>query len=218
MNTRRIKNVDVTSLPEDMTVSSVMKYMDEHNGELPAEVGYTLADYYTPNIDEFYQGFEFEYLCEEGNLLKREDTVIEFRKQIFDPDWANIMFDEYEHETKESIKSQYRVKYLDKEDIESLGFKYDNNAEPYPERDPVALSTTKGLGHIYHSLQAFDLDTQLEDGICYILYLYSDGVVWIEWIKDCIGMGYIFKGILKNKSELTKLLKQIGIRFKGNEE
>jgi hypothetical protein len=156
-----------------------------------------MEKYYTPTIEEFRVGFEYEERYDSYNKVTGEYDI-SWSKEIYNLDhFLDVMYDgEYEFDTDMEYK---RVKYLDQEDIESLGWKYDNNGEPYPEREPYELPIS------------FDLDTQLEDGICYILYLYSDKTVWIEWIKDCAGMGYIFKGVIKNKSELKTVLKQLGI-------
>jgi len=99
----------------------------------------------------------------------------------------------------------YRVKHLDRDDIESFSktdfpeikFEYDNNSEPAPSRDGKYMCPT-----------AYLLDDQLHSGELWILYHYEeDNMVWIEYIKDCGGMGYIFKGIANNKSELKRILK-----------
>ena len=59
---------------------------------------------------------------------------------------------------------------------------------------------------------AYSLDNQLHTGELWMLYHYEqDNMVWIEYIKDCGGMGYLFKGTINNKSELKRVLKQIGI-------
>ena len=89
-----------------------------------------------------------------------------------------------------------RVKYLDKSDIESLGFIYNNNYSDLPE-----------LGFINES--------KLESlNIQYLLYYNPlDNLTRIERIVNC-GTGnedYLFYGIIKNKSELIKLLKQLNI-------
>lgn len=70
--------------------------------------------YYTPSIEEFHIGFEYEYL---GNNLNTEWSKVK-------AEWSDldIMFDDYEHELDGKFEELYRVKYLDKEDIESLGF------------------------------------------------------------------------------------------------
>jgi hypothetical protein len=171
-----------------------------------------MAEYYTPVIEEFHVGFEYEAFLQQVKVLETphqegndwvypvENIGYNWVKQEYKQD-SFLEYDCIDEEAsyRNIYPSEIRVKYLDREDIESLGWEYDNNGEPYPEREPYELPTS------------FDLDTQLEDGICYILYLYSDKTVWIEWIKDCAGMGYIFKGTIKNKSELKTVLKQLGI-------
>ena len=85
-----------------------------------------------------------------------------------------------------------RVKYLDKEDIESLDLEYDNNAEPIPARDyphmliPTAYS--KGDWMLYH--------------------YEHDNVIWIKNYKED---SFFFKGTIKNKSELKRILKMLNI-------
>jgi hypothetical protein len=67
--------------------------------------------YYTPTIEEFYVGFQFEY-----------------NSEIFE-DWKkcdNASSEDCYHaiqDISQSLETKYRVKYLDKDDIESLGFK-----------------------------------------------------------------------------------------------
>ena len=163
-----------------------------------------MEKYYTPTINEFHVNFEYEKASYGDKLVVGVFVYKEWIKDkltdsLFD---INDILDIY-NEGKYS--TDLRVKYLDREDIESLGFEYDNNAEPTPMREPDKE------GDLYDFPLAFNLDTQLENGICYIVYLYKDSTVWIEWIKDCAGMGYIFKGIIKNKSELIKLMKQLSI-------
>ena len=60
--------------------------------------------------------------------------------------------------------------------------------------------------------KAFILEKEYRGNLSqYLLYIYSDQTVWIEKIVNCAGEGYIFKGEIKNKSELKKLMKQIRI-------
>ena len=146
--------------------------------------------YYTPTIEEFYVGFEFEYYCEEGSLLSKDDSICEFRNESFDSDWANIMFDEYEHEDKEYIKSHYRVKYLDKLDIESLGFKQkDYNWYFVYEKN-------KTINLIYMVSKDNEIHITIETN----LSILETGPFYNT-----------FSGIIKNKSELKILLKQLNI-------
>lgn len=152
--------------------------------------------YYTPSIEEFHVGFEYEIEDIHDSLV---DTT--WRKQTYGFSDTAIGIQEI------GLKSM-RVKYLDREDIESchkehfkeLKFVYDNNAEPIPGRTPYECPT------------AYLLDDQLYTGQLWILYHFeSDGMVWIEYVKDCGGQGYLFKGTIKNKSELKRILKQIGV-------
>lgn len=64
--------------------------------------------YYTPSIEEFFVGFEYE---EEDDL---EDNVWIKRTLDFNYDWLEIHKD---------FANDKRVKYLDSSDIEELGFK-----------------------------------------------------------------------------------------------
>jgi hypothetical protein len=150
--------------------------------------------YYTPEISEFRVGFK----CE-----RKEASDLEWKQCIVEPSlWSSNAMWSY-------IKGEqsFRVKYLDKEDIESLGFKYDNNAEPIPSRQNWEVPKLNE----FELPIAFLKDTQDIDGKGWFLYLYKDHTIWIEYIKDCCGMGYLFKGTIKNKFELEVLLKQLGI-------
>ena len=149
------------------------------------------SKYYRPDDEEFYIGFEY---------YREEPYTGDMSLCIWSGDTT------YRHYNKYS--EEFYVKYLDREDIESLGFKYDNNAEPIPSRDDWNIPKTTD----YELPLAFLKDTQLVNGKGWYLYLYKDNTVWIEYIKDCCGMGYLFKGIIKNKSELIKLLTQLNIK------
>lgn len=144
--------------------------------------------YYTPELEEFHVGFEYEALVD---YYKQE-----FEKfTIDDTDSLRSICSTWDRGEVE----YWRVKYLDREDIESLGWDHDYNTEPIPNREELPVSE----GYLF--------DKQNETGELWILYHFSDNIVWIEYIKDCGGQGYLFKGTIKNKSELKKLLKQLGI-------
>jgi len=96
--------------------------------------------YYTPSIEEFHIGFEYEWLDEAGIWIKEtsptEITPIGFDEQTYG----------------------LRVKYLDKEDIESLGLtlKYSDSSlyvkdlyNLYFEKDnKICILQTKDRPHI----------------------------------------------------------------------
>ena len=136
--------------------------------------------FYVPEIAEFHVGFEYE---EKSSGLWTPQTYNEFspiiNQEILteNDDWADTIAG--------YIKCQIiRVKYLDREDIESLGFKFDK----------WWISEEKG------SIYAFDF---------YGLTFYHESKTIKIWLRDT-GED-IFSGTIKNKSELKRLLKQLRI-------
>lgn len=141
----------------------------------------TYNKYYTPSIEEFHVGFEGEFF---NNMTDRK-----WNPEICNEDTLQIVFDAFEHGTEEdgdTIDKVFRVKYLDKEDIESLGFEY-NKTQP-------------GLNEDYfeHPSEYF-MDYDYDSKYCRIYYSIEGGD------------STIFAGIISNKSELKRLLKQLGI-------
>lgn len=140
--------------------------------------------YYTPEIEEFHVGFEYEAFHNKEWFFEEGGNQWVKSKVSLGTDILTLNY---------AINCDFvRVKYLDREDIESLGLEYDNNAEPIPARDyPHMLIPTAYAK---------------ED---WMLYHYEyDSVIWIENYKED---SFYFKGVIKNKSELKKLLKQLGI-------
>lgn len=119
--------------------------------------------YYEPNLEEFYQGFLYESQQMDGDGYYTNEYC------------------EFEYEIGEKIDlNKVRVKYLDKEDIESLGWKFIGG-------DNILMGFIKNNINIdffinSKTLRIYENKTEL---IC--------------------------KGNIKNKSELIKLLKQLGI-------
>src|SRR3989304_7970370 len=84
------------------------------------------------------------------------------------------------------MEKKIRVKYLDKEDIESLGFINVNNTGTYRNLEGYKLAQHANMVNPKELL------------------------IWTHLANE----GYsdiVFKGIVKNKSELRVLLKQLGI-------
>jgi len=138
--------------------------------------------YYTPEISEFYVGFEFEF----GDKAT-EGTSTEWDTYIISNEDSLYMW------LKDPLEK--RVKYLDKEDIESLGFKL---LEPYKDKNQKLYfkdNITICYRHKEHILGMITTDPSKND-------YYS------EYNKDPYSIHSI---IIKNKSELIKLLKQLRI-------
>ena len=131
--------------------------------------------YYTPDITEFYTMFEYEVSNDKGI------TWIEEEFHLNDSHIDLIKYVKIQDDGKNSYL--IRVKYLDKEDIESLGWRLSPRETHYSIEIP-------GDGS----------DTQM--------YYQEDN--YYTMIYDWDGQS-IFKGYIKNKSELIKLMKQLGI-------
>ena len=131
--------------------------------------------YYTPELEEFRVGFEFE----DSTNSEEEDWVQWYIADINDLVGALELYNYH----------KCRVKYLDREDIESLGFEH-----------------TDKLNESFNTTD-FNLD-QWE------LSIWNDierGSISIEK-KNLVGVNTVhFVGTIKNKSELKRLLKQLGI-------
>ena len=120
-----------------------------------------IEKYYTPTIEEFHVGFECEMNTTPNNWVKASITLIHFQ-------YLNKWLQE----------GLIRVKYLDRENIESLGFR---QCESF-------FYSTKGDYRIYSELER------------------------IYQIEDLIYAKTLFSGEIRNKSELSRLLKQLEIK------
>ena len=72
----------------------------------------TQEKYYTPTIEEFHSGFEYEFLMQYLNFYM-------WQKRVVEPDHRS--FENYFNYIE---NNSIRVKYLDREDIESLGWAF----------------------------------------------------------------------------------------------
>lgn len=120
--------------------------------------------YYTPSIEEFHIGFEYQ---EAWGL---ENVNEEWIDEVFGLDC-----------TVGGLLPRLRVKWLDREDIESLGFAYDCN---------------RGSGQVFKNNT---LTLNFETEASYI-------TIGNEDVEDDSAY-HLFQGIVKNKNELKKILK-----------
>jgi len=136
--------------------------------------------YYTPTIEEFHVGFEFNIndTIRDGSGRKEWSYNVKFSVAI--ASYIKFLLDKNPEDV--------RVKYLDKEDIESLGW---INGE------------TRGLSSYIMKTKDNDFQMYLHD------WLNEKGYWFIE-IYD-YSAEYVFRGNIKNKSELIKLMKQLQI-------
>ena len=142
--------------------------------------------YYTPTIEEFRVGFEYEYKC----WVK---SIEIWEKETYG---NSNNFDHHYLDTVEDWcrDSNCRVKYLDKQDIEECGFKQLKNY--WSEQLYQSKITT-----INETATWYEIDVE-EHRILISSYMSND---------DDTGSDILFRGTIKNKSELKVLLKQLGI-------
>ena len=135
--------------------------------------------YYTPEQSEIYVGFECEqYLMKlgpDGRIYELPENR-EYRKLIIDEYSVGLS------------STWYRVKLLDKEDIESLGWIY--------KRDNAGIE----------EIEFASLDDEY-----WLEYNLDDKYLRISW-NNLEGDITRFSGTIKNKSELKKLMSQLKIK------
>jgi len=137
--------------------------------------------YYIPTIDEFHVGFEYERLDLDG-----------IHNEIF-----NVIKNSNEYNLDDSLQSlitmkHVRVKYLDRDDIEELGWEYIGKLDAYIHKFEYNTDTT----------------TNKVDNIMALRYEDNDTRIIIATNKYD---HYRFVGTIKNKSELKRLMKQLNI-------
>ena len=156
------------------------------------------SKYYTPSIEEFHVGFEYE---EKSSGL--------WAKQIYNnysPVLTGVLTEKYkqfriEHLYNFDTIENYiqceliRVKYLDKEDIESLGWKVVENVGN--------TEFEMGLNYImwFNKTDKNDLTILRRTEL---IQPRNPPIIHNQWEG-------LFSGIIKNKSELKKLMKQLQI-------
>jgi len=136
--------------------------------------------YYTPGIEEFHVGFEYEEF---------HSTIKDKTRKWYPKTYQDCMYADYDGcSCFEEVK--VRVKYLDRGDIESLGFKLWNKDE------------YEGDERLWYEKEV--------DGTCWRMVHIPNRhyVACSESIEFDEGG---FSLTVKNKSELIKLLKQLGI-------
>lgn len=147
--------------------------------------------YYTPELSEFHVGFE----CEMKN--SSDPIHFDWEKCIFKNDFSNELNEDYcfEYLYNDLKDGNIRVKHLDREDIESLGWEFIKK-HPGTESHDFEL---KSNNEMYLSVD-FDFRGKIH------LRIY-DG--------ECDSEFNYFSGTIKNKSELRKLIQQLNINSGG---
>lgn len=154
--------------------------------------------YYTPTIEEFHVGFEFEKYDNRVAIYSnypKESTTTNWHK--FKYDLTSIRLSQLgTHLYSKTI----RIKYLDQSDIESLGWKFENTKNSFfTKKNLNTYKIVKESG--FNTGTTYTLE-QLDNN----LYLISS-----ESYSSYGGETYKMVFNLNNKSELIKLMQQLNI-------
>lgn len=145
--------------------------------------------YYKPESHEFRIGFRYEI-----ELRSREWIEYTYPKvPRAGVEWGATPH----HMIPLKFGDHCRVKHLDREDIESLGFKLSIHVVPIFKlrgKPPMSFTNIEN-----GSIEVFELD------------LHEDGNINISCIYCEVDLGCVFSGKVKNKSELSIILKQVGM-------
>jgi hypothetical protein len=135
--------------------------------------------YYLPDIDEFRVGFEFE----------GKDTSCDITGHLWKPSQIHVP-EQMFNVTRWVDDEEVRVKYLDKEDIEDLGFLPMIPVNALDDYIPTQWNTDT-LNNGWQLQQLSNRNYQINYG------MYNTNKVY-------------FEGEIKNKSELIRILNRIG--------
>lgn len=137
--------------------------------------------FYTPQIEEFHVGFEYELHYDDGDYFKKHtDKGCLIDKGLYDS------FVKYR---------SLRVKCLDREDVESLGFEF---------------SKSKYEGELFLSKKECKFGSNSPKFYELILGQRKDICLSIEEHTSYGNSSQKMYFTVKNKSELKRLLKQVG--------
>lgn len=138
--------------------------------------------YYTPELEDFHVGYEFEHFDTSGKLVKdHPSNKAEWKKDVCDWEWLNMICDDFEHDN-ENIPNLYRVPYLTEEQIQAEGWKQ------WPDREYIFDKTING--------EDYQLNYQFDNHWCTI---YG------------VGASQVFRGFIKSINELRIICKMISV-------
>lgn len=152
--------------------------------------------YYTPAIEEFHQGFEYEEMNENGHWNELACTELD--------SWEIL---------KDKIKSKtIRVKALDREDIESFRWLF-KHFSPFEGKETSSLQRLvfSGSFETRFGLEEFGMIYVPSTSHLLIWRVYDD--LQVEAITDGVLVikQTLFAGTIRNKSELKRIMKMINI-------
>lgn len=144
--------------------------------------------YYTPDITEFCEGFEYEYSYCGGEWVKEKFNIGSGDTDCMAGDWYEF--------SPNCPKTVCRVKYLDKQDIEECGWDTIGSAWYNLKEVPGKLGY-----FLYVRVRFFNNEALIK------AYRYDPK----DTPSDIQEEATLFGGVIKNKSELKKIMKMTNI-------
>lgn len=142
--------------------------------------------FYVPSIDEFHPGFEFEYFYrKEWNKHNLDGSPI-----------VHHGLDEFDDDLMKIAHAICRVKHLDREDIESLGW----GDYKHSVMDWWSIKGNFRTPGDRHEITEYKLRYDIKAH-----ELHIECYFWGE------SEGMLFEGFIKNKSELKTLMEWLNI-------
>ena len=186
--------------------------------------------YYTPSIEEFCDGFKYEkrvntigekieaYFAVDGEIVKVPDYV------CTEEDWAGKEFslsNSKEQDIEKLLEEdRLRVKYLDKEDIKSLGFEKSKKNQWVGYEDYFSGNVRGEYGYFLYVTIHYPIfytkSKRVEDNLFKIIVhrhytSNEDETSNINYSLNTNESEVVFKGTIKNKHELKRVLIMLGI-------
>lgn len=154
-----------------------------------------MEKYYIPELSEFYTGFKYEYryfvgqntteYWKNGKIYNNCWTEWVSCEDPTDTDYGDFAKSSPYGGNLEDVKyREFRVKYLDREDIESCGWL--NNINQTDIFQEFKHQEVEAYLWFFENGEDLNIEIQLQDTY--------------------------FRGLIKNKSELIKLMKQLEIK------
>jgi hypothetical protein len=145
------------------------------------------SKYYTPQIEEFCVGFEYE------QLIQGEDCFKGFEPRVFTLEMFKGFAENYKDIFYQNL---IRVKLLDSQDIIDCGFETSEDWS-FKGSEGFVKEAEDSLGNMREE---------------YAISLMDNNTVAIMKYTDFTRLpNIIFRGTIKNKHELQTILKQIGV-------
>lgn len=137
--------------------------------------------YYTPNIEEFHIGFRYQYVLD-PRIPEYSETV-EVRNH-----------DDLKYLTRlKTDRDDFRVKYLDSEDIEELGWEYVNETVKFEGED---------LNFKYWVIR--------KDSVSHYELTFNEGILTIDVVMPLMRTTE-FRGTVKNYNQLKLIMNMLNI-------